>query len=54
MSDMTSMKLYVFFVAVLVHQCSGQDKYGALVRAAVEYIPPSGPLFTLNTVTEGL
>ena len=41
------------FVAVFVHQCSGQDKYDAIVEAGldVEYSPP---LFMINTVTQGV
>ena len=40
------------FVAVFVHQCSGRDKFDAIVEAGlgVEY-NPSGPLFMINTVT---
>ena len=43
------------FVAVFVHQCSGRDKFDAIVEAGlgVEYSPPV-PLFMINTVTQGM
>ena len=41
-------------VVVLMDQCSGQDKYDAILSTAVKFTePPSGPLFMLSTVTEG-
>ena len=47
--------IVLIFVAVFVHQCSGQDKYDAIVEAGlgVEYSPPA-PLFMINTVTQGV
>ena len=47
------MAVFVLFVAVLVHQCSGQDTYDAIVETGVVYIHPSGPLFVIGTVTQG-
>ena len=43
------------FVAVFVHQCSGRDKFYAIVEAGlgVENSPPA-PLFMINTVTQGV
>ena len=47
--------VFVLYIAVLVYQCSGQDKYDAIVGITVEpYSPPSAPLFVISTVTQGV
>ena len=51
---MASKPIFVLFVAVFVYQCSGQDKYDAIVATGVEYSPPSAPLFVISAVPQGM